>query len=1405
MSLRGLIDQLERQGVQLWYEGNRLRFRSPQGALSAEQRSLLAAERDAVVALLRERDADRVEQQPLSYGQRSLWLVQQDAPSSAAYHVAFAVEVSSQVDTTALRASLQALVDRHAILRTTYEVVDGRPLQRIAGAGEAVLDVHDASLLDDSQRRALIEADYKRPFDLAAGPVWRTSLFTRTPTDHVLLINAHHIALDGWSLLLLLDELRRLYPEQTGGPAATLARPETSYADYTRWQTEMLQGPQGHKLAEYWQAKLAAPRAEVEVLGDHPRPARKSVRGATFAFQVDAELTRQLQHLARDEGTTLFALLLSAFEVLLVRYTGVEDIVVGTPTLGRNQGEFATTLGHFVNPVPLRTRVSLQQSFRDLQRHVRQTLLEALDGQEYPLALMVEKLHPVRDPSRSPLFETMFVLQRFEQFRDLRELLVSGTEDGLFDFAGLRVRPFDLHQQEGQFDLGLELIDHGDSLGGALKFNADIYDAATAAQLGVHFVNLLRAIVVDPSSAVGRLPLLAPDERRGLLAATSSTPDLDALPLHSRFEAQVARRSQAIALSFEGASLNYEQLNRRANQVAHRLCELGVGRGTLVGLCAERSFDLVIGLLGILKAGGAYLPIDLSYPADRITFMMTDAQAPVLVTQRDRLAKLPVQTVHTLCLDDPALAEQPDTNPAAPCTADDLIYVIYTSGSTGQPKGTLLTHRAVDRLLNQTQPWYHFDSSDVWTLFHSVAFDFSVWELWGALAHGGRLVVVPYWVSRSPESFLKLLRDEAVTVLNQTPSAFRQLMQADLKQPPESQQLRHVIFGGEALELQSLRPWLQRYGEMQPRLVNMYGITETCVHVTYRPIGLVDLDGGRGSVIGQPIPDLRLHVLDAELEPVPIGVVGELYVGGPGLAVGYLNRPELTEQRFVPDPFVGGERLYRTGDLARRLRDGDVEYIGRADQQVKVRGFRIELGEIEAALSRHSQVRQAAVVVRDDGAGSRQIVAYLVADQRDACSPAQLREHLRAMLPEYMVPAAFVFLDTLPLTSNNKVDARALPEPAQEVTTSAVPDEPRTMIEFQLLALWRQVLGDDALGTHDNFFDRGGHSLLAVELVSRIEQVFGRKLPLATLFQAPAVAQMAELLQRSDWKASWRSLVAINPGGLRIPMFLVPGVGGNVLMFGKLSKLLGPDQPLYGLQARGLDGQEEPFQSVPEMAEHYVGEILAARPQGPYFIGGTCTGGVIAYEVAQRLKQRGADVQLALLETWPPATAKTRSQLSQLIWPIRYLTGKLFGYLREMSSMPVGSWPAFLQQKWRTGRAVFDVGLKETLIGSTYYVEKVVEATVRAVARYEPRRYPGSLLNVIAIKRPLPSQVVDTRRLWEQLADGPNEAVMIPAEDSGRLFVAPHVTELAELLRSRAAKKPCSVEHSAVSSADALG
>jgi len=1105
-----LIDRLEAAGVQLWPEGRQLRFRAPKGALSPALRDELAASRERVLEVLRTREASRVALAPLSYGQRSLWLVHQDQPDSAAYNVAFAVSIRGAVDASRLREALQALSDRHPVLRTTYRLSDSRPQQHIAGSVVIDFGLHACPGDDDAALRARVEADYRRPFDLHDGPVWRSALFSRADQDHVLMICAHHITVDGWSLLLLLDELRQLLAGLATGQAPALARPESSYVDYVAWQSRMLAGADGEQLARYWQEQLRAPRAELELPCDRPRPSRKSGRGATLPFKVPPDLLQRLQRLSRDEGTTLYVLMLAAFKVLLMRHAGCEDVVVGTPTLGRDKGRFDRCVGHFVNPVPLRTQVKPDLPFRDLLGRVRDTLLAAIDAQEYPLAMMVERLQPERIAGRSPLFETMFVLQRFEQFGSLSRLLNADANAPWADFGGLTVRAFEFDQQEGQFDLGLGLVELEDGLTGAFKYADDLFDASTIDRLTAAYLQVLCSVVDDPGTPVGRLRLLDDAQRAALLPPPLLAAGGPAQTLHARVEAQARLRPQAIAVSAAGRTLSYGELERLANGLARVLREHGAAPGVLVGLLLERDLDLVVALLGILKSGAAYVPLEPGHPDERIAYTLSDCQARLVVTSEALRARLEDFAGVTLCVEHVEAAEQAALAPAAGAGPDDPIYVIYTSGSTGRPKGTVLTHRAVDRLLDATHPWYGFDHTDVWTLFHSVAFDFSVWEIWGALVYGGRLVVVPYDVSRTPADMLDLLRHEGVTVLNQTPSAFRQLVQADIASgAPRPFDLRYVIFGGEALELQSLRPWFERHGDRQPRLINMYGITETCVHVTYRPITLADVEAGRPSLIGEPIPDLCVHVLEPGGEPAPIGVVGEIHVGGPGLAVGYLNRPELTAERFVPDPSRPGARLYRSGDLARRLADGELEYIGRRDQQVKIRGFRIELGEIEAALGRQPGVRQAVAVTYPPGRQPTQIVAYLVADVEEA---APLRSALRTALPEYMVPAAFVFLPTLPLTVNNKVDLRALPPPDTAAAPSHDAAPPENAREAELLSHWRAVLQQPGLGATDNFFDHGGHSLLAVELLARVQQATGRRLAFASVFEAPTVRQMAALI-----------------------------------------------------------------------------------------------------------------------------------------------------------------------------------------------------------------------------------------------------------------------------------------------------
>jgi amino acid adenylation domain-containing protein len=773
---------------------------------------------------------------------------------------------------------------------------------------------------------------------------------------------------------------------------------------------------------------------------------------------------------------------LAGFSALLHRYTGQEDILVGSPIAGRSSPMVEGLIGCFINTLVMRTDVSGNPSFRELLTRVREVALGAYSHADVPFEKLVADLQPRRDMSRSPLFHVALALQSAPKAAEVTESVSTITSAGAL------------------FDLTLFIVEGQDGFEITAEYNTDLFDGETIARLLTHYQNLLEAALAEPDRPVAGLSMLTATERHQLLYDWNDTGTEPAGvgPLHELFETQVAQHPDATAVASDEASVSYAELNARANRLARHLRDLGVGPDTLVALALERSVDLVVAILGVLKAGGAYLPLDSTYPADRLAFMLEDAAPHVVVTSAALLGDLPASTARVVCLDRDraALDALPDGNLPGKVGPENLAYVIYTSGSTGRPKGVMVTHGNVSRLLSATDRWFRFGPADVWTLFHSFAFDFSVWEIWGALAYGGRLVVVPYWVSRAPEAFHELLHREGVTVLNQTPSAFRQLIDADSDAAPDCLPLRLVIFGGEALDLTSLRPWVERHGDDRPALVNMYGITETTVHVTYRRIMSVDVGSGSGSPIGVPIPDLQVHLLGEGRELVPVGVAGEMVVGGGGVARGYLNRPDLTTDRFIPDPFSAqsGARLYRSGDLARRLPSGELMYLGRIDQQVKIRGYRIELGEVEAVLASHPLVKEALVLAFEATPGDKRLVAYYVCRVGESLTPFELRAFLEKSLPKHMLPSFYVGVEKIPMTVNGKVDRCALPAPFEGVARRDERVAPRTATEQRVANVWREVLGVGEISVHDNFFDIGGHSLLSMRVIARIEHEVGVRL-----------------------------------------------------------------------------------------------------------------------------------------------------------------------------------------------------------------------------------------------------------------------------------------------------------------------
>jgi amino acid adenylation domain-containing protein len=936
-------------------------------------------ERGTIECLPREGD------QPLSFSQQRLWFLDQ-VGTDAAYNMPWAFRLSGPLDGDALERSLQTIVARHDSLRTLFVSRGGEPARRVLPELVVPLRRVDLAALDDAARddelARLAALEAETPFDLERGPLFRPALVRLAETEHVLFLSMHHIVFDGWSIGILNRELLECYRAERAGESPRLPELGVHFGDFVAWQARWLSGDVlDHQLA-YWVDKLGGRLPVLELPTDRLRPELQTYRGGGHRLYLDPACTRALGVLSRRRGVTLAVTVLAAFKLLLSRYTGLQDILVGTPIANRTERSLEDLIGFFVNTLVLRSDLSGDPTFLELLERVHVTALDAYEHQDLPFERLVDELQPVRDPSRNPIFQVVFAMQ-------------NATRDPLV-LPDLDVSPLGAATRATRFDLELHVGESPDGLDLGFCYNRDLFDHGTIERMGEHFATLLRGIAEDPARPLSRLPLLPERERRQLLAEASVPPaqlDVDAC-LHQRFAAQAARTPDAVALTCEGESLTYGELDRRANRLAHVLRELGVGPGVLVGLCLDRGLDLPVGIVGVLKAGGCYVPLDLANPAERIAFILEDTDVPVLVTESAQLERLPehgARVAQVVCLDrDRARLEAaPDHAPDVPSSPDDLAYVIYTSGSTGAPKGVLVAHRSVMRLFDATAERCGFGPDDVSTLFHSCAFDFSVWELWGALLYGGRLVVVPYMLSRSPDEFLALLEREGVTVLSQTPTAFRSLIASDLRPGIDSSlALRLVIFGGEALDPPMLAPWFERHGDERPALVNMYGITETTVHVTWRRLRAADLGVVPGSMLGQPLPDLTLHILDPHGELVPVGVPGELHVGGAGVSRGYLRREELTAQRFLPDPFAAepGARLYRTGDLGRRLTNGDVQYLGRNDDQVQLRGYRIELGEIEASLVAHPWVASAVVTLPLDEEGEPRLVGYVVpeASETDA-------------------------------------------------------------------------------------------------------------------------------------------------------------------------------------------------------------------------------------------------------------------------------------------------------------------------------------------------------------------------------------------------------------------------------------
>jgi amino acid adenylation domain-containing protein len=1208
---------------------------------------------------------------PLSFAQQRLWFLDKLEPGHV-YNVAWGMHLSGELDADALRKALNAVIARHEVLRTRFPSTNGAPIQSIAEQVSIEMPTIDLRDWPDAARepelQRILGEEAKRPFDLSRDLLVRAKLLRTGEREHVWLLVMHHIVCDGWSRAILVRELAGFYEAYQAGKCCALPDLPVQYADFAVWQRQFLQGDVLRKQLAHWRQQLEGALPVLDLPTDRQRPAVQTFAGAHQEVRLGRELLEQLKMLGRHENATLFITLLAAFKTLLHRYSRQEDLVVGTLVAGRNRTATEPLIGFFVNTLPLRTDFSRDPTFRDLLRRVRETALGAMAHQDIPFEKLVEELSPERNLSHHPIFQVVFNLQNAprESFR----------------LAGLAARPMELNPAVAKFDLSLTLSERADGIAGGFTYRTDLFDRETIARMADHFETLLRGIVTNPDRRLSELPLLGAAEQQRTLVDwnATETPSPPVTTIHELFEIQAARTPDAVAVECQGAALTYRELSERSSQLAHFLRKLGVRPETPVAICLDRSLDLVVGLLGILKAGGAYVPLDPAYPTERLSLILEDSRAPVLVTNRALSDRVERSDIRRAGLDDDGaeISRQDRQAPLSGAGGTNLAYVLFTSGSAGRPKGVAIEHRNAVAFLDWSRRSFSRDELAGVLASTSISFDLSVFELFVPLTVGGKCIIA--------ENALHLPRLPAtsnVTLLNSVPSALAELLRAG-GIPPS---LRTINLAGEPLTA-ALAAQIHELPRID-RLYNLYGPTET---TTYSTMALVPTGSPTAPTIGRPIANTRVFVLDKKLQPVPIGVPGELHIGGLGVSRGYFGRPELTAERFIPDPFGGqrGGRLYKTGDLVRWQPTGELEFLGRLDHQVKVRGFRIELGEVEHWLVNHSSVQDAVALVREDRPGNKQLVAYVVPSIPAENLERELLRHLADHLPHFMLPAAVVVLERFPLTPNGKVDRHQLPAPAapsrkDEVGSSRM----RTALELQLTYLWEEVLGQKNVGLRDDFFELGGHSLLAAQLLDRIEKVLGQNVPLRALFQAPTVEGMVKYLGKREEAHTWPTLVPIRTRGSLRPLFGVAKPNANPLGFAFLARHLDRDQPLYVLQSPYRDENQAYSQAeFAALAEVYVKAMREVQPAGPYQLAGFCEGAQVAFEMARQLEDAGQQVALlAVFDAWP--VENTRS----------YFRWHVFTFLKALRRLRALSWREksrlAMDQLGRLGRRLGRLGRKK--------------------------------------------------------------------------------------------------------------
>jgi len=1129
MNAEELYQQLKQQRVELWNDGKMLRFRAAENTLSRDTLVLLRKHKKELIEIVkREAGAAGAEHtlEAPSVSQQAMYFLYLSAPHSPAYNVASACRIRSKMDTAAVEAAFETLISRYDSLRTTFQVHDGVLRRRVHSTAPLNFEQVDTAGRSEEELRGIVRDSYQQPFDLADGPLLRVRLFTSGETDHVFLISLHHIVFDAWSLWLLQDEFRMLYAQHTGGETALLPALTASYSSYVEELAELETSERGARMWQYWQERLAGELPTLELPVDRPRPKSTTFRGATHKFRIPAQLTSDLRELAKQQSVTPFVLMLAIYKTLLHRYSGHDDTIVGTTTSGRTRNELTRLVGYFVNTLAIRTSTSGDPSFSSYLAHVKQHALGALENQEFPFPLLVDRLNPPRTAGRLPICSVMFGLQKPQRFQEAMRLFDEDKQH--FQMGELEIHPFELDQQEGQFDLTLELFDTADSFAAVLKYDTQMFNTATAERIAAHYVQLAAAVVANPTAKLSEFDILPAAEKQQLSEFASQAPAAETsidspATTHGLFEDSAQQFPQQQAVVCDGEVLSYAELNARANQAAHALIAAGVKPGDLVACCFDRGCAVAPVLLGILKCGGVYTPLDAASPAERQTSMIDQCNAKLVLTSGNGAGNVQPATALTLAIED--FCAQLATQPTSACDVKvdpaATAYVLHTSGSTGTPKGVCVSHQAFVAHIRSISQVFEIEVTDRVLQFSNLTFDPSLEQMFAPWSQGATVVMRgnELW---SPAKMWETVRYEQLSVVNIPPAYFQQCNDV-LDDGIESlNALRLLIIGGDVFPTGALDIW--RDGHV--KVLNAYGPTEAVITATTYDVTHHRQSAG-SPPIGRPRPGNTAYILDAHGQPAPVGVAGELFLGGPALASGYLNDEELTAARFIADPFspAANARMYRTGDRAKWKADGQIEFLGRDDGQVKIHGMRVETGEIESVLNAVTGIKSSHVAARTDASGITYLVAWVVAENQDNFAEDMLRNHLQAKLPRYMVPRRYVSVDALPVNASGKVDTSALPEPAA-VSRAAdnVYIPPRTQEETSLARIWSEVLNVQPVGIHDNFFDLGGASLTSLRIVSKASdagvRLNGEPIKPELLFEYPTVCELAAYIQSQNGAAA---------------------------------------------------------------------------------------------------------------------------------------------------------------------------------------------------------------------------------------------------------------------------------------------